>query len=337
MRGIMSIGVGIIGAGIMGADHARIIAGSVAGAHLAAISDADADRARAVAAETGAARAMTDPYALIADPAVGAVLIASPDATHPDFAIACIKAGKPVLCEKPLAPTAAEGLRVIEAELSAGKRLVQLGFMRRFDPGYVEVKQQLESGRFGAALAFHCVHRNATAAPHFDEAASIFSSCGHEIDITRFVLSAELTRVQVLRPRKSALARFHDPLLAVFETSAGQLVDVELFLNAQYGYDVRGELVCETGCIAFGPALNTAVRHDGVTSTSLAPDWRPRFAAAYRIQNQAWIKSISTGVPAGASAWDGYLVTVAADAGVRALGATGPVAIPQEKRPAFYA
>src|SRR6478736_3120917 len=102
----MSIGVGIIGAGVMGADHARIFAGSVAGAHLVAISDADAARASAAAQETGAKRSLSDPFALINDPEVDAVLIASPDATHPDFAIACIKAGKPVLCEKPLAPTA---------------------------------------------------------------------------------------------------------------------------------------------------------------------------------------------------------------------------------------
>lgn len=332
----MSIGVGIIGAGVMGADHARIIAGQVAGAHLAAVSDADVTRARAVAEETGAGRAMSDPHELIADPSVGAVLIASPDATHPDYAIACIRAGKPVLCEKPLAPTASEGLRVIEAELSAGRRLVQLGFMRRFDPGYTEIKGLLETGQYGAALAFHCIHRNATAAPHFDAAAAIVSSCAHEIDISRFVLSAEFTRVQVFRARKSSLAGFDDPLLAVFETDRGQLVDVELFLNAQYGYDVRGELVCERGCLSFGPALNTAVRHGGVTVTALAADWRPRFATAYRLQNQAWIDSIASGRPAGASAWDGYVVTTVSDAGVRALDVRGPVDIARQTRPALY-
>ena len=71
-----------------------------------------------------------------------------------------------------------EGLRVIEAELAGGKRLVQLGYMRRFDPGYVEMKGLLDSGTYGEALAFHCVHRNASAPPHFDGAAAIVSSCG---------------------------------------------------------------------------------------------------------------------------------------------------------------
>ncbi len=332
----MSIGIGIIGAGIMGADHARIFARHVAGAHLVAISDADEARARAVAGETGARRGMSDPYALIADPEVGAVLVASPDATHPDFAIACIRAGKPVLCEKPLAPTAAEGLRVIEAELSAGRRLVQLGYMRRFDPGYVEMKALLDGGTYGEALAFHCVHRNASAPPHFDAAAAIVSSCGHEVDVSRFVLSAELASVKVFRARRSKLSTFDDPMLVVFETDKGQLIDVELFINAQYGYDVKGELVCETGTISFGPTLNTTIRSAGVTATSLAPDWRPRFAAAYRIQNQAWIDSISTGRPVGSSAWDGFVATTVTDAGVKSLNTGETVAIAYEKRPGLY-
>ena len=332
----MSIGIGIIGAGIMGADHARIFAGSVAGAHLVAISDADPARAQAVAQETGARRSLSDPYALISDPDVGAVLIASPDATHPDFAIACITAGKPVLCEKPLAPTAAEGLRVIEAEIAGGRRLVQLGYMRRFDPGYVEMKGLLDSGAYGEALAFHCVHRNAAAPPHFDAPAAIVSSCGHEVDVTRFVLSAELASVKVFRGKRSKLATFDDPMLVVFETDKGQLVDVELFINAQYGYDVKGELVCETGTISFGPTLNTNVRSSGVNATRLAPDWRPRFAAAYRIQNQAWINSIVTGKPVGSSAWDGYVATVVTDAGVKSLKTGETVAIGYAKRPGLY-
>jgi myo-inositol 2-dehydrogenase/D-chiro-inositol 1-dehydrogenase len=332
----MSIGVGIIGAGVMGADHARIIARSVAGAHLVAISDADEARARAVATETGAKRGVNDPLGVINDPEVGAVLIASPDSTHADFTIACIKAGKPVLCEKPLAPTAAEGLRVVEAEVSAGKRLVQLGFMRRFDPGYTEMKGLLDSGAYGEALAFHCIHRNASAPAHFDSAAAIVNSCVHEVDISRFVLSVELSSVRVFRAKRSKLAHFDDPMLVVFETDKGQLVDVELFLNAQYGYDVKGELICETGTISFGPTVNTEIRSSGVTATHLAPDWRPRFAAAYRIQNQAWVDSIATGRPVGSSAWDGFVATTVTDAGVKSLKTDETVAIAYEKRPGLY-
>jgi myo-inositol 2-dehydrogenase / D-chiro-inositol 1-dehydrogenase len=333
----MSIGIGIIGAGVMGADHARIIANTVAGAHLEAISDADAARARSVSAETGAGKSGSDPYAVINDPDVNAVLIASPDATHAEYTIACIKAGKPVLCEKPLAPTAAEGLRVIEAELSSGKRHVQLGYMRRFDPSYTDMRNLLNGGAYGEALAFHCIHRNAAAPPHFDSATALVSSCGHEVDISRFVLAAELSSVTVFKAKRSRHARFDDPMLVVFETDKGQLVDVELFLNAQYGYDVKGELICETGTISFGPSTTTEIRSAGVTATSLASDWRPRFAAAYRIQNQAWVDSLRSGVPVGSSAWDGYVATTVTDASVKSLQTGETVAISYEKKPALYA
>jgi myo-inositol 2-dehydrogenase/D-chiro-inositol 1-dehydrogenase len=209
--------------------------------------------------------------------------------------------------------------------------------MRRFDPGYNEMRNLLIGGTYGEALAFHCIHRNASVPPYFDSATALVSSCGHEVDISRYVLSAELTSVKVFKAKRSRHANFDDPMLVVFETDKGQLVDVELFLNAQYGYDVKGELICETGTMSFGPAINTEIRSNGVTATGLAPDWRPRFAAAYRIQNQAWVDSIRSGVPVGSSAWDGYVATTVTDAGVRSLTTGETVAITYEKRPALYA
>jgi myo-inositol 2-dehydrogenase/D-chiro-inositol 1-dehydrogenase len=152
----------------MGADHARILATQVPGAQLQAIQDADMARAKSVVAETGAAQLVSDPLALIANPAIDAVIIASPDKTHREFALACIAAGKPVLCEKPLAPTARECLEVVAAESNRGRRFVQVGYMRRFDPAYTELKAKLRSGALGGALIFHCIHRNVSAPDWFD-------------------------------------------------------------------------------------------------------------------------------------------------------------------------
>src|SRR5213595_1332719 len=123
----MSLGIGIIGAGVMGGDHARTLARSIQGATLVALSDADPDRAASVAAQTGGPRIFAQAPALIGDPAVDAVLIASPDSTHLELTLACLAAGKPVLCEKPLAPTAGECLQVVAAETRLGRRLVQVG------------------------------------------------------------------------------------------------------------------------------------------------------------------------------------------------------------------
>ena len=323
----MSLGIGIIGAGIMGADHARTLARHVAGAHLAVLSDIDQARAAAVGAETGARRVVSDPRDVIADAGVDAVLVASPDATHADLVLACLAAGKPVLCEKPLAASAAECLKIVAAEAALGRTLVQVGFMRRFDPAYVAMKATLDGGTLGAALLFHCVHRNATVPPWFEAMMSITNAAVHEFDIARWLLGTEFVRGQVHRSASAAGRKFRDPMVLVLEAASGQLVDIEVFMSATYGYEVRGELVCEQGTVALVPPVLTELRQGGGQSFPYAHDWRPRFADAYRLELQSWVRGIASGHYEGASAWDGYAATAIAEACVHALDSGQPVDI----------
>lgn len=331
----MSIGIGVIGAGVMGGDHARGITTAVGGAHLAAISDADAARAAQVAAETGTARQFSDGMALIADDGVDAVLVASPDHTHAAFVLACLRAGKPVLCEKPLAASDAECRAIIDAEREGGKRLVQVGFMRRFDPAYAAMRARLNSGALGEAVMLHCLHHNASAPPWFDAQMVITNAAVHEIDIARFLLGAEVAAASVFVPGGADPAR-RDRLLLVLEMTSGAVVDVGVFVNAGYGYDVRAELVCERGSIARDPRAPALLRQDGRAALDLAPDWRLHFADAYRLQLQAWVASVRDGHAVGASAWDGYAATATAEACVRALRTGGRARITLPARPAFY-
>jgi myo-inositol 2-dehydrogenase/D-chiro-inositol 1-dehydrogenase len=328
------VGLGIIGAGVMGADHARTIATSVSAARLVAVADADEGRARAVASANGADRAYAEPMALITDKAVDAVLVASPDATHVDLVLACLAAGKPVLCEKPLAPDV-EGCRtVLAAETALGRRLVQVGFMRRFDPGYTAMKKELAAGRLGAPVMMHCVHRNASAPPWFDDVMVITNSAVHEIDIARFVLDDEIAATTLfVRPKRGA----RDRQFMVLEMRRGVIVDVEVFVNAGYGYDVRAELSCEAGSVGLRPQAPIERRvmlQDGI---ALAEDWRLHFAAAYRNQLQAFVGFVRTGVAVGASAYDGYAATAIASACLEALqsGSRTPVAL--DARAPLYA
>ena len=152
--------IGVLGAGFMGANHTRLLATEVSGATPVAIADVDFARATALAERHGL-RALASAEDLIADAEVDAVLIASPDPSHEPLALAAISAGKPALVEKPLATDAAGCRRIVEAELAAGRRLVQVAYMRRYDPGYVAMKATLTSGRLGAPLFLHCIHRNA--------------------------------------------------------------------------------------------------------------------------------------------------------------------------------
>ena len=334
--GIVSVRVGIIGVGVMGADHARILAAQVPGASLQAVYDADAARAKAVAEEAGAATVLDDAFALIRDPSIDAVLVASPDQTHQALALACLEARKPVLCEKPLAPTPAECLDVVAVEAKLGRALVQIGYMRRFDPAYAELKAGLASGRLGAALMFHCIHRNVSAPSWFDSKMAVGNSAVHEFDIARWLLDAELESIQVFRPTPKTGASPGSPVFLVLESANGQLITIEVFNDATYGYDVRGELVCEKGTVALRAAARTEINLDLTQGTGYPADWRPRFADAYRLQAQAWVKAIAGGTVAGANAWDGYAAAAVAEAGLRSLAEGHRIAIELAARPALF-
>lgn len=333
----MDVKVGIIGAGVMGTDHARILRQGIAGADLVAVHDADAGRARWVAEECGAGRVFDAAPQLIADPAVDAVVIASPDETHAPLVIACLEQGKPVLCEKPLADTLERCLSVMAAEIRGGRRLVQVGYMRRFDPGYRAMKRSLGDGTLGTPIFLHCVHRNAVAPHYMTSELVIANSAVHDIDAARYLLDDDFVAATVISPRATSNAPSRQPQFTVLESRRGTVVDIESFLDAQYGYDVRAELVCEGGTVSLAPNPPIAVRRDGRDGFGLNPDWRGRFEDAYREQMQAWIASIRTGEPAGSSAWDGYVASATAAACLDALRSRARTSVTLEPRPEFYA
>ena len=329
--------IGVVGVGVMGADHARILRAGISGATLVAVQDADSDRARRVAGDCGVGRVFNDAYELIVDPGVDAVVVASPDETHAALVVACIRAGKPVLCEKPLASTLDACRAILDAEISGGKRLVQVGYMRRFDPGYRAMKATLENGRLGLPLFLHCVHRNAIAPHYITSELIIANSTVHEIDVARYLLGEEFTAATVISPRASNKMPTRQPQFVVLETRSGVVVDIEAFLDAQYGYDVRAELVCESGTVALAPNPPVALRFEGREGFGFNPDWRGRFEEAYREQVRAWVESIATGFPVGSSAWDGYVASATAAACLEAFRLRSKVPIAVEAKPEFYA
>jgi myo-inositol 2-dehydrogenase / D-chiro-inositol 1-dehydrogenase len=332
----MTIRVGLIGAGIMGADHAKILSQQIPGVTLQFVCDADLARAKTVADASGAKHVTTDPHKVISDTSVDAVLIASPDHTHAPLSKLSVELGKPVLCEKPLSQVSRECLDVIAAEVKAGKRLVQIGFMRRFDASYVEMKQALTNGAIGPALMMHNFHRNVSAPSNFTGQMAITNSAPHEFDIARFVLDTDYESISVFRPEFRGSGKTVAPVFMVLKTVAGQLVNVEINNNAAYGYDVRGELVGEKGSVFLRSPIASELHVNLQTITAYAEDWRPRFAEAYRLQNSAWLKSIETGKPVGASAWDGYAATLVAEAGVQSLESSAPVKVSPVAKPELY-
>jgi myo-inositol 2-dehydrogenase / D-chiro-inositol 1-dehydrogenase len=334
----MTIRIAVIGAGLMGADHARIVAQDLPGATLQVVCDMDAGRARAVADTHGAADVGRDPQTVIARADVDAVIIASPDFTHAPLSLACLKVGKRVLCEKPLSQSPAECLAVMQAEQTAGARFIQLGFMRRYDQAYVEMRAALTGGHLGRALIMHNFHRNvATPAADFTGAMAITNSAPHEFDVVRHVLGCEFTSISAIQPKRSD--GLVAPVLMTLETKDGQIVTIEVNNNAAYGYDVRAELVGETASITMNHVAYTRTERALSTGTPYAADWRGRYAEAYRRQNRAFLRFVETGrFPNIASdAWDGYAAAIVAEAGVRALTAGHKMPVSMIAKPEFYA
>jgi len=327
--------VGVIGTGAIGTDHVRRLTSRVAGARVTAVFDVDTARAVTVAAIAGAAT-RREAHDVIDDPAVDAVVIASPGDTHADLALACVAAGKPVLCEKPLATTSAAALKVVEAEVAYGRRLVQVGFMRRYDDGYRQVRKVLVAGRIGQPLLVHCVHRNVSVPPTFTGDMSLTDSLVHEVDACRWLLGQEIVAATVVDVPRSPLAspELRDPRFVLLETERGIVIDAEIFVNARYGYDVRCEVVGTTGAVALEAPSTGAVALDGGRVQALATDWQARFGQAYVDELQAWVDAVRRGAADGPSAWDGYAATAVTEAAVASHGARMRVDLAE--RPALY-
>ena len=337
----MTVNVGVIGVGMIGQDHVRRLTAVLPGCAVVAVTDADPQRAQSVAedaARGGAApRVFATGQDLIRDGAVDAVVVASWGPTHEEFVLACIAAGKPVLCEKPLATTQEACLRILDAEAAHGRRLVQVGFMRRFDPAYRALKGAVDSGVIGVPLLFHSVHRNPSVPSHYTADMAISDTAVHDIDVARWLLDDEVAAASVLKPRRNSRAgTLQDPLLLLLEMRSGAVVDVEVSVTIAYGYDIRGEVVGETGTAALAEGSLVVVKREGAFSGQVPPGWRERFLRAYDLEFEAWLAAAAQGTAAGPSAWDGYAAAAVSDAALEALR-TGPrQSVSMRARPGLY-
>ena len=326
----MTVRVAVVGAGIMGADHVNTLHRLVAGASVSMVADVDVSRAEAAASGVPGVRVTDDAFALIDDSSVDAVVIASHDSAHADLTIAAKRAGKPVMCEKPLAPIVDECLRVIRAEQAAvatGRPLVSVGFMRRFDPAYQEIRSVLRSGACGTPLLVHCVSRGVSSGPGATSESSITGSAIHEFDVVPWLLDSPVIEVSWHAPRPAPdVTGLQDPQLIMLRTADGVLTTVEVFLNARYGYDMRCEIVGDRGTVALANPAGVVTDSDRQRATGYPADWRPRFADAYRLELQAWVEAVAAGrrSPLPTSR-DGLTATAVAEAVMASMNNGGTV------------
>ena len=327
--------IAVLGVGMMGADHVARLTARISGARVVVVNDYLTEKAEAIAAGIPGCRAIADPLDAIADPEVDAVVLATPGPTHEKQLLACLEHGKPVLCEKPLTTDVESSLAVVKAEAALGKRLIQVGFMRRFDHEYVQLKSLMDAGEFGEPLVLHCVHRNPAVPPNFDSSMIVRDSLVHEVDVTRFLFDEEIVSVQIIRPAANpgAPQSLQDPQIAIFKTASGKHVDVEVFVTTGVAYEVRTELVGEKGSAFIG--LDVGLVRKGAPGTwggQITPSFKERFGEAYDTEFQRWVDAVKAGDDAGdytdgPTAWDGYAAAAVCEAGVESLNTGQPVEV----------
>lgn len=332
------LNIGVIGCGAIGRDHIRRLHDLVPGCQVVACSDYLKDAARKTAAQYEGLRAYATGEELIAAPEVHAVLIASSDPSHAGYVLECLNHGKYVFCEKPLAQNADDCEKIIQAECAQGKRLVQVGFMRRYDRGYAEMKRIIASGELGAPLMIHACHRNVSQPDGFQTEMGVSNVAIHELDICRWLLSDEYASGQVLKVRQSACSTkgYDNPQIVLLETQSGARIDVEVQVADAYGYDIQCQVVCEKGTVNLPDPYAVVKRANATRSFPILTDWKDRFIEAYDIELTEWVKSLAAGGPTGPSAWDGYAACVAADALNRSRGTGQFLPIAMMDEPALY-
>lgn len=329
--------IGVIGTGAIGREHIGRITNKLTGAKVVAVTDINAESAEAARAECGA-RVEKDSLSVVNSPDVDALIVASYGPAHAESVLQAIAAGKPVFCEKPLASTAADCKKIVGAEIAHGKKLVQVGFMRRYDKGYVQMKEMIAGGGMGAPLMVHCAHRNATVAPNYTTEMAVNDTAIHEIDILHWLIDDQYVSGQVIIPKSTKYARhgLTDPQLMLLTTKSGIVIDIEVFVNCQFGYDIQCEVCCENGIIRMPEPSFPLVRKDAARSVALETDWKQRFIDAYDVEIQDWINSTLAGEVNGPTAWDGYLAAVTADALVKSQTTGCAEPIETGDAPDFY-
>jgi len=294
------LGFGVLGAGRIGTLHARNLAGSIDGAHLVAVMDADPDAAQRAA--YGGAAVLASVEELLEHPQVDAVLIASPTTLHAEQIRAAAQAGKAIFCEKPVALDLKTTQNALYAVQATGVPF-QIGFNRRFDAGFREVARAIHAGELGRPEMFRSQSSDPAPPPesYVETSGGIFiDSVIHDLDVARFMLG-DVARVTALgRVLVAPYMEAHgdvDTSILTLEFASGAIGVIQNSRRTVHGYDLRVEVHGERGKLVTEAERATQVWKYG--EAGIQGDYvyyfLERFRDAYRAEVQAFVDTVHSG------------------------------------------
>ncbi|MBQ8306829.1 MAG: Gfo/Idh/MocA family oxidoreductase [Blautia sp.] len=329
--------IGLVGTGGIGRSHIERINRQLQGGVVTACADPASEFGLSIAEKNGL-KGYADPMEMINDPEVDAVICTTADPYHEQYVMAAIQAGKYIFCEKPLAPKADACKRIVEAELKAGKKYVQVGFMRRYDRGYRQLKEAIDTKAYGEALLLHCAHRNPSVPDDWDNTMAVENSMVHEIDVLRWLLGEDYATAEVRFGKSTSRGPkgLHDPQIMILTTKSGVRIDVESFVNNFNDYDIKCEIVCENAVLNMPEPVYISVNTKAQKGQAMYTDCFQRFEEAYNVELQSWINATKEDRVEGPTAWDGYACQVAAAAASKARDTQTIVPVVYDEMPELY-
>ena len=322
------IGIAVLGCGRIGAMHAANIAAHPR-ARLAVVQDINIAAARAVAASTGA-RVTETAAEIFASPDVDAVLIATATDTHADLLEQAVAAGKPVLCEKPI-DLSLDRVNRCAAAIRGAATPIQIGFVRRFDPGHKAVHDTVRAGEIGDLHQVVITSRDPGLAPeaYLKVSGGIFRDMTiHDFDMARYILGEEpevvaATASQLVAPALMEKLGDYDTVTVLMTTASGKQAIIINSREAAYGYDQRVEAFGSKGMAV---SENRRPHHMLLSGKGYSDRAAPllnffieRYREAFDAEIDAFVEAVETRQPATVGFEDGRRALVLAEAALKSV------------------
>jgi len=293
--------VGVVGLGRLGSVYVRDLAGRIPETTVVAVADSDRVLADQIAEQFDVPRAYGSAQDLIADRGVDAVVVVSPTHTHREIVIAAAQSKKPTFCEKPPALSLAECAAMSDAVNKTGT-FFQMGFMRRFDPGYAAAKEKIAQGAIGRPMVFKSTSRDPfrPSLEYANPASSggIMVDMGiHDFDLARWFMgdvdTVSAVGAVLAYPEMATIGDI-DNAIATLVFADGRLGVIDLTRKGVYGYDISTELLGDAGTVRVGYLRETPIFT--MTKNSITHDTVPyfmeRFERAYTLQLQNFAQNV---------------------------------------------